>query len=187
MIGTLMYAALLFFTMTAVPASEQLTILPEEDRAAWRAVGLVASKGPDGTVMCSGTLVTPDLVVTAAHCVAHKTRLMDSIQSFAGLNRTRRASTSSAIEVLRYPVWDHATGKKQGAHRLGRIAYWPLNSQRESKCSEVVSKGRRLARKRHFAGIWKHVKQKPAWTFRRYTGKDQNNRRFRFRLCGHQW
>lgn len=119
-------AALSLVLGSAAFATERLAILPNEDRDAWRAVGLVTSQGPKGRVTCSGTLVAPDLVITAAHCVAHEAGLMRGIQFIAGLDGTRRTASSGAMEVLRYPVWDYATGQTRvrwdlAALRLGRL------------------------------------------------------------------
>ena len=122
----LIAAAFVLSFATLSSGAERLSALPKAERGAWGAVGVVASKGPDGPVACSGTLVAADLVVTAAHCVAHDTGLMEGIQFIAGLDGTRRIATSSAVEVLRFPVWDHAKGHNRirldlAVLRLGRL------------------------------------------------------------------
>lgn len=43
--------------------------LPEAEQAAWPAIGRVAVGRIDAAKPCTGTLVAPDLVLTAAHCV----------------------------------------------------------------------------------------------------------------------
>lgn len=46
-----------------------LPALPLEARADWEAIGRLNTKGYNRRGMCSGTLIAPDLVLTAAHCV----------------------------------------------------------------------------------------------------------------------
>ncbi|MCA0940526.1 serine protease [Salipiger pacificus] len=62
---------LLPLLLCALPAAAQdLPPLPPGDHAAWQAIGRVNTRGYNRRGMCSGTLIAPALVLTAAHCVA---------------------------------------------------------------------------------------------------------------------
>ncbi|WP_370402105.1 trypsin-like serine peptidase [Sulfitobacter sp. JB4-11] len=52
-------------------AAEPLSPLRPAEAAMFTGVGVVNGKGPLGDAACSGTLIAPDLVLTAAHCVAN--------------------------------------------------------------------------------------------------------------------
>ena len=58
----------------------------EADQNAWPAVGQISYGGPVGDAICTGTLVAPDLVLTAGHCVAVDGVVMqaDRVQFAAG-------------------------------------------------------------------------------------------------------
>ncbi|WP_353471903.1 serine protease [Salipiger sp. H15] len=61
----------LFALLIVLPAAaDDLPPLPPADHAAWHAIGRVNTRGYNRRGMCSGTLIAPDLVLTAAHCVA---------------------------------------------------------------------------------------------------------------------
>ncbi len=103
-----------FLTATVVlvssAQSEPLPPLDAGKRMEWTAVGVVNTKGTKGASTCSGTLVAPDLIVTAAHCTTKKDGLLDSLHFIAGQDGTRFVADSSSVEILRYPVWGFASG-----------------------------------------------------------------------------
>ena len=47
---------------------DPLPAIDASTRKDWRAVGIVNAEGLDGLASCTGTLIAPDLVLTAAHC-----------------------------------------------------------------------------------------------------------------------
>ena len=127
LIGVLtLFGYLLVAGISNASASDRLTALQPDERAAWSAVGMITSEGRDGAVQCSGVLVAPDLVITAAHCTTKNTGLMDRLQFTAGLDGSRLAASSGVVKIIRHPAWDYATGKNKlrldlAALRLGRL------------------------------------------------------------------
>lgn len=121
-----LYALMASMVLVSSAQSEPLPALDVEKRLVWTAIGVVNAEGTKGASSCSGTLVAPDLVVTAAHCTTKKEGLLDSLHFIAGQNGTRFVADSGSIEIIRYPVWSHASGAIKyrfdlAVVRLGRL------------------------------------------------------------------
>jgi V8-like Glu-specific endopeptidase len=68
MIRCLFVASLVCFS-PAVQAQD-LPVMPADDHAAWQAIGRINTAGYRTRDMCTGALIAPDTVLTAAHCVS---------------------------------------------------------------------------------------------------------------------
>ena len=157
--GLTLIGYLLVAGISNASASDRLTALPPDERAAWSAIGVIASQGREGVVQCSGVLVAPDLVITAAHCTTKNTGLMDSLQFIAGLDGSRHIASSSAVEIIRHPVWDYASGKNKlrvdlAALRLSRLI--PAGKVQAAKLREA---SRPLAQSGGFFGYQKSAEK----------------------------
>jgi hypothetical protein len=79
--------------------------LEPDSRLEWPAIGVVNAFGTEGGSSCSGTLVAPDLVITAAHCTVKKAGLLDGLHFIAGRNGSRIMADSGSVEIMQYPAW----------------------------------------------------------------------------------
>ncbi|WP_165354519.1 serine protease [Tropicimonas sp. IMCC6043] len=95
------------------------TLLPEAEQATWNAVGRVNIAGLKRRSMCSGTLVAPDLVLTAAHCLfrpdGHAARPVD-VHFVAGWRGGAFAAHRQAAEIIFHP--DYAPSLPPLAERV---------------------------------------------------------------------
>ena len=82
----------------------------------WGAIGQVNIRGYRMRTMCTGTLVAPDLVLTAAHCVVNAERKvvfkLDDIRFVAGVFRDTSRGMSPAA-CVRFPL-DYAIADQSG-------------------------------------------------------------------------
>ena len=94
----------------AALVAEPFPPLKAEERLALPAIGLIKIIGSESIVVCSGTLVAQDLVITSAHCLEKYKGRMQRVEFAAGLTGTRSRATSGAAEVVQHPVWSYASG-----------------------------------------------------------------------------
>lgn len=96
-------ATALSATCIATLAQAQDDLIPLDAQPAWNAVGRVDTGGIASAKTCTGTLVAPDLVLTAAHCVdAYRDAAPDvasAVTFTAGWNRGRFAARRRAASI----------------------------------------------------------------------------------------
>ncbi|MGX9354590.1 trypsin-like serine peptidase [Roseobacteraceae bacterium S113] len=85
------------FGLLAGLASAEPRLLTAEEHGAWQAIGRVNQAGFKSRSLCTGTLIAPDRVLTAAHCV-DPTR-SDPVVFVAGWYRGARAAVREAVEI----------------------------------------------------------------------------------------
>ncbi|EFO29105.1 trypsin domain-containing protein [Roseibium sp. TrichSKD4] len=78
----------------------------DTDRAPWPAVGRLNVVGYDRIAMCTATLIGPQTILTAAHCLfdgrTGKAHRLDKLRFVAGVRRDQNSGVSS-VDCVRYP------------------------------------------------------------------------------------
>ena len=100
--------ALAALMIALMPHSAPAQILPAfgpKEASFWRAVGVVNIEGPAGVAECSGTLIAPDLVLTAAHCAWGETRWF-----LVGGIGAQALSVHPSASIAIHPDYTQATG-----------------------------------------------------------------------------
>ena len=89
------------------------TLLSKEQSHEWRGVGRVNVAGTRRRSMCTGTLIAPDLVLTAAHCLTHprtgQPYAPGNVHFVAGWHKGESTGHSKAEALAIHPGW---TGQK---------------------------------------------------------------------------
>ena len=98
--------------------------LPEADARQWPAIGRIFDPNNPDRGFCSGTLVAPDVVLTAGHCAGGTVSDQPDAQSLflAGAFNSETAATRRITARLRHPTYlstgDHAPEFDIGLWRL---------------------------------------------------------------------
>lgn len=90
--------------------ADPLPPLSEEERAAWTMVGRVNGAGIGTRSGCTGTLIAPDLVLTAAHCTGERRSMPSERHFVAGWDRGTFVAHEVSVEVLVHPAYAAAEG-----------------------------------------------------------------------------
>ncbi|MEP2641245.1 trypsin-like serine protease [Roseobacter sp.] len=93
--------------VTAPAAADPMPALGLAERQAWTAVGTINSAGYRTRASCTGTLIAPDLVVTAAHCAGGAPHFV------AGWDQGSFAAHRKTVKATVHPNYDKALGNKR--------------------------------------------------------------------------
>jgi V8-like Glu-specific endopeptidase len=96
-------------------SAEKMPQLPAPERALWTAVGVVNATGPGGRASCTGTLIAPDLVITAAHCAGNRTREHTGLHFVAGWSSDGHVAHATSLHVEVHPAYTLARGNARYA------------------------------------------------------------------------
>lgn len=103
--------ALLLLLLLASPALSQgrfMPTLPEAAQREWPAIGRINQAGFKTLNMCTGTLIAPAIVLTAAHCAPHDRKTADDLKTrrfVAGWVQGDYAAVRGVTGGVRHPAY----------------------------------------------------------------------------------
>ena len=120
---------LLFLSAPAPQAAEigPETFLNAKESEPWLGIGRVNVPGRRKRGMCTGTLIAPDIVLTAAHCLINlrtgKPHLIGTVHFVAGWHKGGRVGHSKAKEIVIHPDFVMRSNglPRSFAHDIGLI------------------------------------------------------------------
>lgn len=93
--------------------ADSLPMLTLAEREAWTAVGRVNSAGYRKLKACTGTLIAPDLVLTAAHCAGLTADGKTSLHFVAGYDRGRYIAHRTISSGNEHPLYSRTEGNEK--------------------------------------------------------------------------
>ncbi len=92
--------------------AQDLPVLPAQDHSMWQAVGRVNAAGYRSREMCTGTLIAPNKVLTAAHCVAGTDGIGPLPHEFTFVAGWLRGTAADSLPG--HEIWIHPRAYAEG-------------------------------------------------------------------------